>query len=290
MYHFPSSSSYRHNWILFSRAANEDRIIKTLNVFDRKGEFNVLAEVDDDLVGHLTVTPDDKQAAKTLVDLCICWSATISSDCGSRPRDANMGSVLQGSALQIIDKGCRGCLVKDLKITRGRLGDVHIKVILNRVAVALQLLQNMIRRKDSIFFILNNGSNALSKLLSPLVEAQDVLQQSRNRVECACENEYSMAVRLAVYQHRIRKILLWKHSVRKMTVQFNIAVRKYLTPIRLSYYTDHSSRELTGVTKEVVRRIEVDLVVYAVLYSAFGLLWSERPMIIHDAIFSLAII
>ena len=69
----------------------------------------------------------------------------------------------------------------------------------------------------------------------------------------------------------------------KPQFNLNIAVQKDLTPLALWYNTDNSS---TGVAKEVFNRIQMAVAVYAVLYSAAGLLWSERPMVIHDASFS----
>ena len=92
-----------------------------------------------------------------------------------------------------------------------------------------------------------------------------------------------MAVLSGTYQHRIPKILVRRDDLRKTSVQFDIAVQKDLTPLALWHYTDNSS---TGVAKEVICQIQMAVAVYAVLYSAVGLLWSERPMVIHDASFS----
>ena len=142
--------------------------------------------VDNDLTGHMRITPEYKQAEKTLADLCVCWSAIVSVnsavDCNSnyRPRDENMGSELQG-----ISKGCRKVLVKDLRIIGGRLAKLHIKVKSDSLAVALQPLPNVIRWKDSVFFILTSDS-VRSKLLLPFVEATEVLQLFSNTVVRKC--------------------------------------------------------------------------------------------------------
>ena len=142
--------------------------------------------VDNDLTGHIRITPENKQAEKTLADLCVSWSANFAvnsafnCDSDFRPQDVNMGSVLQK-----IGKGCRRCLGKDLRIIGGRLAKLHIKVKSDRMAVALQRLQNVIRWKDSVFFILTSDS-VRSKLLVPFVEATEVLQLFSNTVVRKC--------------------------------------------------------------------------------------------------------
>ena len=195
-------------------------ISRLLTALTQREEFNVIAVVDNDSTGHMWMTPDDKQAAKPLADLRLCWSATVfaksavKTDSLFRPQDANMRSVLRVSALQDIGKGYRRCLVKDVKFIGGTLrANLHIHVTSARGILALQRLQNMFRRKDSVFFILNSGSDALSKLLLPFVEAQNVLQRSSNIVERGSmimrytgwlyitlsslyENEYFVAARL----------------------------------------------------------------------------------------------
>ena len=196
----------------------------------QRDEFNVLVVVDNGSTGHMWLTTDDKQPASALAVPCICWSATVFvystdnsySDC--RLREANMRSILQESSLHDICKGCRECLVEDPRSIGGTLANIHIKVISGRVAVALQRLQDVIRRKDSVFFILSSGSDALSKSLLPFFEAQDVLQLSRTIVErgcmamgytgwlhinpsTLCKNEYSMAARLGAHLHGTRNSL-----------------------------------------------------------------------------------
>ena len=169
--------------------------------------------------------------------------------------------------------------------------------------MALQRLQDVIRRKDSVFFILSNGSDALSKLLSPLVKAQDVLQRSSNIVErgcmvmgytgwlyinpsTLCKSQYSIAAWFAAHQRGTREILVWNDDVHKMSVQSSVAVEKDLTPILSWFYGDKSISEVTRLTKEVISPIQTDVVIYALLYGVVGLQWTQSPMIINNASFS----